>query len=232
MTVGGGKMNKLLMENPMSNMIRMVCIVAVVFFVASCEGKAQGVSDNTTEPESAPIIREELQQAEPEQEKILVENLEGTPLDIDLMSDDEKKIYLTGIWMLFFPTPEPNWGYQFRENGSLLYVDNSEEALKQRYRFTDGEWRIVGNEIQVKMLAYRVADRDPVEDIIGLNFPEDTQYITVPVEDDTWHTIGTLESVRTRIVRNGLEFPPRITLHPLIFDRVLDEEEYYYRDRP
>ena len=213
----------------MRNMIRVLCIVAVIFFMASCEGKAQGGSDSTTKPESTPMISEEPQQAEPEQEEVLVENLEGIPLDVDSMSDVEKKIYLTGIWMLFFPTPEPNWGYQFRENGSLLYVDNSEEALKQRYRLTDGEWRIVGNEIQVKMLAYRVADRDPVEDIIGLNFSEDTQYITVPVEDDTWHTIGTLESVRTGIVRDKWEFPPRITLHPLVFDRVLDEEYHYYQ---
>jgi len=108
-------------------------------------------------------------------------------------------------------------------------VDNSEEALKQRYRFADGEWRIVGNEIQVKMLAYRVADRDPVGDNIGLNFPEDTQYITVPIEDDTWHTIGTLESIRMGIVKDGYQFPPRITLHPLRFDKVLEEEHFYYK---
>ena len=216
----------------MRNMIRVLCIVAVIFFMASCEGKAQGGSDSTTKPESTPMISEEPQRVEPEKEEILVENLEGIPLDIDSMSDEEKEAFLTGAWDLFFPTPASNWGHRFRDNNVYRYVDLSPNAAKQRYWFTDGEWRIEGDAIQIKLTSYRMSDRDAVETPFGLDFPSDTEYITVPVEDDTWHTIGTLESVRTGIVRDKWEFPPRITLHPLIFDRVLDEEYHYYRDRP
>jgi hypothetical protein len=67
---------------------------------------------------------------------------------------------------------------------------------------------------------------------MGFMIPDEAKRVKVSVEDDTWHTIGTLESIRTGIVRDGWELPPRITLHPLLFDQVLDEEKYYYRDRP
>ncbi len=232
MTAGGSRMNVLLMENLMRRMIHLVCIAAVVFFMASCEGKAQGVSDNKPELQSTPIIQEESQQAEPEQEEILVDNLEGTPLDIDSMSDEEKESFLTGTWYIFFPTPNQNWGHDFQQDQNYEYWDHSPKAMQQRYRYTDGMWRIDGDAIQVKMATYQIADRDMVEDIFGFGFPSDTEYSNVFVEDDTWHTIGTLESIRTGIVRDGWELPPRITLHPLLFDQVLDEEKYYYRDRP
>jgi hypothetical protein len=220
------------MENPMRRMIRIVCIAAVLFLIASCEGKAQGVSDNDMEPESTLIIREEPPQAEPEQEELQVENLEGASLDIGSLSDEEKDQYITGIWYIFFPTPNENWGHYLEPDHNYTYWNYSREAMEQQYFSSDGIWRIQDSEIQVKITSYRMWDRGPEQTPIGFMIPDEANRVKVPVEDDTWHTIGTMESIRTGIVRDGWEFPPRITLHPLRFDKVLDEEQFYYRDRP
>ncbi len=159
-------------------------------------------------------------------------SLDGSLMDVAVLNDEERSSYLTGVWDLFYPTPAGNWGHRFRENGVYRYVDFSREALEERYWYTDGEWRIEGDEIQVKIVSYRISDRDAEEDVLGFRFPPDAKFITVPVDDNSWHSIGTIKSVRIGIVQNGLEYPPRITLRPLRFDRVLDKEFHYYRDRP
>lgn len=221
-----------MMESKVFRSIQLFLII--LFLLTGCGNKTQDIPKGTNQEPQTTMKNEAVSPKGNSEfkEDVPVENLEGVPLDLETMSAEEKEAFLTGAWDLFFPTPNQNWGHRFRESGIYRYVDNSSEALKQRYRFTDGEWRIEGNIIKIRILSYRISDKDPVEDVLGLDFPQDTKYITVPVEDDTWYTIGTLESIRTGIVKDGYQFPPRITLHPLRFDKVLEEEHFYYRDRP
>lgn len=231
MTVGGGIE---VGDGIMSTMNRTLLICTGVLLLFGCGAGSQSRSPGSDPPANGEVVENLqmiLQDIQLNSEPEPMENLEGVLLVIETLSDEEKEDFLSGVWDLFFPTPAGNWGHRFRDNYVYRYVDLSPEAKEQRYWYTDGVWRIAGNEIQVKLTSYRMSDRDAVEMPFGLGYPPDTEYITVLVEDDAWHTIGTMESIRTGIVRDGWEFPPRITLRPLRFDRVLDEEYHYYRDR-
>ena len=209
----------------MRRIIQMLLVVVVLFPVFACKDESRAVAH-----ESETTVQETVER--PEQETDLNENHDGYSLDIATMNDEEMEAFLIGIWYIFYPTPNQNWGHDFSDDHSYEYWDQSLDAMQNRYRFTVGKWRINEDTIQVQLSSYQIADRDAEEDIFGYGFPSDTEYINVSVEDDNWYTIGTLESIRTGIVKYGQEFPPRITLHPLMLDEVLDEEVQYWRNRP
>ena len=206
----------------MNNKVWMFAFVAALLVMGGCQRKSEA-SENGAE--AAVRSSTEITKSE----NSLPENHEGTALDVAAMSEAEIESVLIGDWMLFYPMPDQNWGHQFRDNHVYFYYDSSRKARQQRYRFSQGVWQVVDNEIQVKVTSYRISDRDAVEDVLGFRFPPDAQYINVPVNDGVWQTIGTLDSIRTGIVRNGNQLPPRITLLPLLFDQVQDEEEQYWR---
>ena len=196
----------------------------------------------------APVASDEPEPAEPEP---LVENAEGEPLPLDSMTIEEKEAFLfdsvtpekgefpSAAWEIFFPTPNENWGHQFEADGAYSYWDHSAEAIRARYYYTDGIWRIEGNTIQVQLSRYVMYDEEPVEVEPGIWQRSSDRFSVsgrteVPITDDTWHTIGTLESVRVGLVLMHpfedrlAEFPPTIRLRPLFQDQVLDEEVRYW----
>ena len=180
----------------------------------------------------APVASDEPEPAEPEP---LVENAEGEPLPLDSMTIEEKEGFLLAVWDIFFPTPNENWGHRFRPDYVYRYVDHSAEATRARYYYTDGIWRIEGNMIQVQLSQYVMHDEEAVEVVPDIwRIPTSSGHTEVPITDDTWHTIGTLESVRVGLVLMHpfedrlAEFPPTIRLRPLFQDQVLDEEVRYW----
>ena len=195
-------------------------------------------------PASQPARAEESVQApvasgEPAEPEPLVENAEGEPLPLDSMTIEEKEAFLLAVWDIFFPTPNENWGHRFRPDYVYRYVDHSAEATRARYYHTDGIWRIEGNTIQVQLSQYVMYDEEPVEVVPGIWQRSSDRFSVsghteVPITDDTWHTIGTLESVRVGLVLMHpfedrlAEFPPTIRLRPLFQDQVLDEEVRYW----
>ncbi len=207
----------------------IVLFLLIAFLYASCSKNSKNsLALNLTESEvDTGLSINPSQETKPKKAAS-----DGQFLNCDLLSETEKEQFLIGAWDIYFPTPNSNWGHRFLVDYTYKYVDFSRKALLQRYWYTDGLWRIVGNDIQIKILSYRMSDRDAVNDEIGFGFPDGAQYITVPIQDDNWYTIGTLESIAVGIIKEGLVFPPRIALNPILFDKVSTEEYYYYRDRP
>ena len=186
----------------------------------------------------APVASDEPDPAEPEP---LVENAEGEPLPLDSMTIEEKKAFLSTAWEIFFPTPNENWGHQFKLDGAYTYWDHSAKAKQERFWLTEGLWRIDDDLIQVQLSQYVMYDEEPVEVEPGIWQRSSDRFSVsghteVPITDDTWHTIGTLESVRVGLVLMHpfndelAEFPPTIRLRPLFQDQVLDEEVRYWGD--
>lgn len=233
MTAGGGGI-----ERRIRGVKKIVIVFAGMIITFGCGVKNAGESSDfdLNQQESTQIDETNFIRSPgiPEESKSVVshENIMGDPLILETLSEEDKELFLTGAWQLYFPMPDSNWGHEFKVGHEYSYWDFSREALEERYWYTDGEWRIEKDEIQVKIVSYRISDRDAKEDVLGFRFPPDAKFITVPVNGDTWYSIGTIKSVRIGIVQNGLEYPPRITLRPLRFDRVLDKEVHYYRDRP
>lgn len=158
-----------------------------------------------------------------------VENREGKAIDLSPLSQEEKENLLYGDWMIYFPTPNQNWGFGFKRDHRFNYVDNSVASLKQRYRWTSGNWRLSDNSIEIQITSYTIQDRDPVEGPFGLGFPPESKSVQKLVGNETWLRIGTLESLRIGLVDAGVEYPPRITLLPLFFDKVQEKSVEYYQ---
>lgn len=180
----------------------------------------------------APVASDEPEPVEPEP---LVENAEGEPLPFDSMTIEEKEGFLSTSWEIFFPTPNENWGHQFEADGAYTYWDHSAEAKQERFWLTEGLWRIDDDLIQVQLSQYVMYDEEAVEVVPDIwRIPASSGHTEVPITDDTWHTIGTLESVRVGLVLMHpfedrlAEFPPTIRLRPLFQDQVLDEEVRYW----
>ena len=224
--------------------------VVMALSLVGCDRLEKEVAKET--PASQPARAEESTQApvasdEPAEPEPLVENAEGEPLPLDSMTIEEKEGFLfdsvtpekgefpSAAWEIFFPTPNENWGHQFEADGAYTYWDHSAEAIQARYYYTDGIWRIEGNTIQVQLSQYAMHDEEAVEVVPDIwRIPASSGDTEVPITDDTWHTIGTLESVRVGLVLMHpfedrlAEFPPTIRLRPLFQDQVLDEEVRYW----
>lgn len=196
--------------------IALLWILVFAIFASCLDGKLD--RDSASHDFAPPVLR--MNQDSEEAGSVVVEKHENELQDA----------IIVGVWNIFYPSPNLNWGHRFRSGGSYRYVDHTMRAKNERYLLSDGEWRIEGNDIQVRITSYIIADKDPMQDDIGYGFPSDVNYITVEVEEPNWQIIGSLESIQKDIVNNGTEMPPRITLHPIRFDQVLDEEVHYWRD--
>lgn len=214
----------------MNKIIQIFGAVCLLLTSVSCEGKVQEVSGDNTQLHEISNSEEE-QQDVPEKE-IISDDIEGELLDYEAMSTEEREIYLTGIWYIFFPTPNENWGHYFMDDYTYIYWDYSSDAILRQFFSSEGIWRLQGAEVQVNLSLYKTWDMEAEQTANGFMIPDEAARIATSIEDTTWYTIGTLESIRTGIVKDGVEFPPEITLKPLLFDKVLDDEKKYYRNRP
>lgn len=201
-------------------MKKALCIALAICacFVLSCK------KDNTKG------IEQQAKEPHVEQKEVRVENREGFPLNLSELSQEEKEKILVGVWNLFFPTPNNNWGYRFQKDYEFRYVDNSDKAALERYKLSRGRWRLTKtNDIEIINESYLEYNKDAEESGMGLSFPLDAELIEVPIENSQWIKIGSLESVRTGIVIEQWDFPPQIILHPILFDTVLENEIKYYK---
>jgi len=199
------------------------CVLFTSIFFYGCGGRKEDKSFETYNNKKSETAAEESIK------KPLVQS-DGEALKPETMSEEEKKEFLKGRWEIYYPSPDRNWGHEFIKDNSYSYWDHSEEAKAERYWLTEGIWKIVKNDIQVQIKSYMISDRDPEMDpVLGFGFPHETKYITIEVNDNTWHTIGTLESVVTGIVKGEYEYPPQIELKVIRFDKVLDEVNKYYQ---
>ena len=158
-----------------------------------------------------------------------IENREEKAIDLSSLTQDEKENLLYGDWMVHFPTPNLNWGFSFKRDHRFNYVDNSVTSLKQRYRWTTGNWRLTENNLEIQITSYTIQDSDPIEGPFGLDFPPESKLIQKSVGNDTWFRIGTLESLRIGLVNAGVEYPPKIVLLPVLFDKVQESPMEYYQ---
>lgn len=191
-----------------------------------CHGNAQDNIDNKNEETKTIEKIDSIQSSEP-----IKDNKEGSSIYED-MSEDEKESFLTGIWYYYFPMPDRNFGHEFQNDHKYFFFNPIPQNSSDRFIETRGSWKIEQDLILVHLESYIMSDRDAVEMPFGIGYPSDTEYIIVPIDDDNWYEIGTFESIRTGIIKNGKEFPPRITLYPMMIEQVLEEEQYYYRNRP
>ncbi len=153
----------------------------------------------------------------------------GQTLDLTNIDQDQKMALVSAKWRVHFPLPDNTWGYTFKKNGQFDYVNNSDSALMQRYRFTKGNWKLEDNQIQVQLSSYTKTDHDPVEDVLGLQFPDGTQYLKVPITDETWYTIGDLSDIVEKQVKGGYEIPMQLPLKTILFDQLSETKVVHIR---
>lgn len=226
----------------------IICIYLVTLLFFSCEKKEETqISPLTsdlvmaTSPDNVPItlgdIRSNMKNFQPtkeDQKEVITvkkEDYDGNPLQIEEMSYEEKHKYLVGEWMRYFPTPAGNWGYIFYDDGTFKYYERSKAAVEKLFLRTYGEWHIEENDIEVRLVKYETSDRAADADTPSfLSYPSDAKAITTVLDDQNWSKIGSLESVVTDMVIEQWNFPPQITLTPILLDTILiDKPLQYYK---
>lgn len=235
----------------MNKILFLLCLISLIIF--SCEKQGTEIlepSQHTlrsdlimaTTPDGQQITWEDAQEVAkemqrnfllsvPEQEKKIVtyEDYSGNPLPLVQMTKLEKEQFITGEWMRNYPTPASNWGYVFYNGGTFKYYEDSKRAVKNLFLCTYGSWRLMDNNIEVKLSKYETSDRAADENTPAfLSYPSDAKEITTELQNQEWHRVGTLESVLTDIKSGEWDMPPQIELAPILLDNILINEPLYY----
>lgn len=232
------------------NKIFFLCIISLVLFscakqrIETAKAPHDALSSDSvtaTTPDGRQITWGETKEAAkemqtdfllsiPEQKKAVVyKDYPGNPLPLIQMTKLEKEQFITGEWMRNYPTPASNWGYIFYNDSTFKYYEDSKRAVKNLFLCTYGSWRLMDNNIEVKLSKYETSDRAADENTPAfLSYPSDAKEITTELQNQDWHRIGTLESVLTDIKSGEWDIPPQIELAPILLDNILINEPLYY----
>ncbi|MDR2607131.1 MAG: hypothetical protein LBC57_01960 [Treponema sp.] len=182
------------------------------------------------------------------------DDLEGYPMDIEAMDEQEKNKFLCGPWLgeLILSDNSVKWGYMFNDDGSFIYLDMTQEAIREGYLTTRGQWRLNNNEIEILITGYETSDREaisgpyynPLYDDYSesereefaqrwahlFRYPLETKRIMHIAADSTWETIGSMESLKTGLILYGQNILPKIYLNKLILDKRTEFQQYFYKN--
>ena len=137
------------------------------------------------------------------------------------LSEEEKKQYITGVW---YNTPSPrdnSCGYVFYSDGTFEYKDTESKIAKAFYFSScKGEWKIVDNDIYIKIKKWREINNQSNERFKG------KEYIEYVHQRPAFFKIGSLASFT---LGNGIE-GKKGELAPSMLCYVLkdDKQQFYY----
>ncbi|GHV92149.1 hypothetical protein AGMMS50268_26520 [Spirochaetia bacterium] len=177
------------------------------------------------------IIKEAKLQQSREERLSRPDNDVGVPLELAGFTQDDKYKYLCSKWEHIYPLPNtaPHWAYMFYEDGDFTYLEWTNENKKKGYVTSSGQWRLNGNNIEICITGYEKTNKEAIFENGELSFPGDIERVFHEVTDTDWETIGSLESVRTGLIKSGRDIVDRIELQQLFFDRKSDKRHYFFR---
>ena len=147
---------------------------------------------------------------------------------------------LEGFWYDSYPLNDTSGGFLFLENGEFYYFHLSDQNIERRYIGTFGEWRILTNNIEIKIekhffLQNPVVLQNTPSGKYAIGADNIIKYLTI--NNSNWQKIGDIQKissthfpslfVKKGAIDKGIELPS-IRL-PQINNAEISENIFFYQ---
>ncbi|MDR1894201.1 MAG: hypothetical protein LBQ61_05850, partial [Spirochaetales bacterium] len=118
---------------------------------------------------------------------------EGYPLDLAALTEEQKEDIVMTDWNFFTTVSSgPSDGPRFYPDHEYWYWDDGFKITDPDYGRTIGIWRLNGNDIEVKLTHHEMKTYDGEGSLLKTTLVE--------IEGTDWETVGSLESIRIRVL--------------------------------
>jgi len=147
---------------------------------------------------------------------------------------------LEGFWYDSYPVNDSSGGFLFLENGEFYYFHLSDQNIERRYIGTFGEWRILTNNIEIKIekhffLQNPVVQQNAPSGKYAIGADNTIKYLAINNSD--WQKIGDIQKiisahfpslfVKKGAIDKGIELPS-VRL-PQINNAEISENIFFYQ---